>query len=774
MYDVSSFTQFITSELNDAQRTAVLHKQGALLVVAGAGSGKTRVITARITQLILHEGVFPESIIALTFTNKAANEMKHRISGFLPQKHNLPFVGTFHAYCLRILKRYGYHCGLDTFTILDDDDQKKMVSDILRTRGLHKTLNARTVLYQISHVKNNPDRVHEYTSAADKMIGEIHQQYEREKKASKCLDFDDLMLYVLTLFKTNSTFKEEHRARVRHVLVDEYQDTNYVQHELLKQMTLEKGDLCIDSVCAVGDEDQSIYSWRGATVTNILTFSIQFPNTTVVKIEQNYRSAHQILEVANRVIANNSQRTPKQLWSVKQGTDRVRLVTCASEYQEADMITQLSTVVATEKKQRSLAVLYRTHAQSRSIEEALIKRSIPYKVIGGVQFYERKEIKDLLAYIRVLVNPFDRPSFYRILNVPGRGLGQKFEELVANEWDHEPLLNGLQVVQSMIEQSIITRKAQLDALKSFASIFTNIDVSSAPSVLLKYLIEKTRYLEYLQHEYTGPEAQERIDNVQELLDAIRYAESQRSLTVESLLEEIALMQDALQATHNQPHDTSTVLLMTIHAAKGLEFDVVVLSGLEEGIMPTSRAGDDSNAIEEERRLFYVGITRARDYVLMVHAKMRYTYGTLVEQRPSRFLDEVAGHLVRKESATYWQPYQQKQFFADWLQVPLVQPCMTFGAGKSTMAEYTAAKAATVSASPKTFKKPSTYGAVAVKPAVSSSGEREWRATQVVFHEQYGHGVVTHIEKRGDGHVVTVRFKSGIKKISATFLRRVTT
>ncbi len=571
--------------LNSQQKKAVHHISGPLLVVAGAGSGKTRVITARITHLIVDNGVPAQQILALTFTNKAANEMKERIAGFIGSDKNLPFVGTFHSYCVRLLKENSALLAHPFISILDEDDKRKLISGILHRANFHKQLSARQAGYHISQVKNKLTSLSKPAAELfdHPLLPDVYTAYEKEKRESKCLDFDDLLLETVRLFKQNRKFKELFQNEMSHVMVDEYQDTNLVQHELLKQMALRNKKLSLDSICAVGDEDQSIYAWRGATVTNMLNFKKDFPGTTRIAIEQNYRSVQPILEVANTVIKNNTQRNPKKLWSERTGTNRIKQLTCMSEYQEAEAISQLASIARTQKETPSVAVLYRTHAQSRAIEESLLKQGIPYKIIGGIQFYDRKEIKDLLAYLKLIANPFDRASLFRILNTPARGFGAKFEEQLYAIMSAQPFLTFIQACQDLHKDLAASKKK---AVSDFLHIFDGIAPESSPRQAAQQILDRIAYTAFLKKTYEGDDAQTRIENVQELLNALSHFESQKVNTISAFLDEVALMQEKLSASDDEEHK---VLLMTLHAAKGLEFDIVVLAGLEEGIMPTSRA-----------------------------------------------------------------------------------------------------------------------------------------------------------------------------------------
>jgi len=751
------FNDFIKNGLNTAQRTAVEQVNGPVLVVAGAGSGKTRVITARIAHLMINHAATDESIVALTFTNKAANEMQERISGFLPAESSVPFVGTFHAYCLQLLKKNQALLDTPFFSIFDADDQQKLISNILKMSGARKNITPKSALYQISHIKNN--LIH---MSADELFAQQHPQlqelyhaYEQEKKASKCLDFDDLLLEALKLFNKKS-FKEEFHSTVRHILVDEYQDTNVVQHELLKKMAINNKKCIVDSLCAVGDEDQSIYSWRGATVANMANFARDFKKTTIIKVEQNYRSVQPILTVANTVIANNIDRNPKKLWSTRKGTDRIRSVLCMSEYQEADTIAQLLELVAQQKKLQSVALLYRTHMQSRALEEACIKHSIPYKMVGGVQFYERKEIKDLLAYLRLVVNPFDRTSFLRVINCPARGLGSAFETLVYQRWQQEPFYSFSELLSKLIEEQQI-KGVKETSVKQFIRCFADISAQEKPSAALAKLVVSTGYLTHLKNSYELQEAESRIANVNELINAVRHLESEQKVSsIEQLLDEIVLMQE--KASHTN-EERQAVTLMTLHAAKGLEFDLVILAGLEEGLLPSTRSFNSSESLEEERRLFYVGITRARERLLLSHSRYRYTYGQMADQMPSRFLSEVPDDQINNYDLRNKDTYTNA-FFTDWLGIKKTKSSnvMTFSGATKVIQKNTE------------FKK---INKSQKKEPVIIKKTAGYRKNQTVHHKKYGIGLIQKVESQSDGTTyITAKFKVGLKKILDSFLQKI--
>lgn len=756
-----SFNTFLKNNLNDAQQKAVHHQIGPVLVVAGAGSGKTRVITARITHLILNKNVHASSIVALTFTNKAATEMKERIASFLGTYTELPFVGTFHSYCVQLLKKHQEYLPTPFFSILDSDDQQKMLHAIIQRNGLQKQFTAKNVAHQISHMKNHTvdpsNPATEYLQ--NPLLTEILNTYETEKRASKCLDFDDLLLETVRLFKKNSVIRNRFQEKIRHILVDEYQDTNLVQHELLKTMTLCDDMLAIDSVCAVGDEDQSIYSWRGATVTNMANFKTVFPGTSIITIEQNYRSTQPILTVANHTIQHNKNRTPKSLWSEKKGNNRTQKLICLTEYQEARAIAQLLLVAQKRYALNNIGILYRTHTQSRALEEALLKESIPYRIIGGIQFYERKEIKDLLAYIKIIANPFDKTSFFRIINVPARGLGDKFESTFYTQWTNEPFATWHDIIAHYIRDNSLG-KTKTETLKNFSLIVDGINPTTSTSSAFESIITRTAYISYIKNNDEPQEAQARIDNIKELLEAVKHFESNGIITITAFLDEVALMQDKMS---KQNRDTHAVSLMTLHAAKGLEFDLVILPGVEEGILPTTRSLMLNDSLEEERRLLYVGITRAKEHLLITHTKHRYSYGQMIDQIPSRFLHEIPQELLPYDDCSYWSLAQVNQFFSDWL--CLGASAKAAASKKSDVYVPAFAKAsADMTADRPTTKDAPTEDKINSAPA--------WKKNQPVKHQKYGIGTIENIDVKATGEIhLMVKFKHSTKKIVAEFLQR---
>lgn len=730
---MSTFDHFLKSELNEPQREAVTQSKGAMIVIAGAGSGKTRVITARMAHLILNENVDPYSIIALTFTNKAAGEMKERLFGFLGSTGiPLPFVGTFHAYCLLLLRSNPTLLPFTNFSILDEDDQQALLKKIIKKNNLEKQISSRQLSYTISNMKNK------ITSDDDEIFlnpiyKELYYAYETEKAESRAFDFDDLLLVILNIFQKNKEFKAKFQSRIRHVLVDEYQDTSGVQHQLLKEIGLDnENKFVLESLCAVGDEDQSIYSWRGALVTNMLSFRDDFSPVTTIKIEQNYRSVQPILQAANHVIENNKQRHPKELWSKKEAKNRILAMTCQSAYGEAETIASYLKIRPKKVNLRDVAILYRTHFQSRNIEEALIRNSIPYVIIGGIRFYERKEIRDLLAYLRLIINPFDRTSLFRIINQPSRGLGEKFEELLYLEWSNNPLFNFQQILQHLIdtpEYKLGNVKAA--AIKKFLLIFQDISTKT-PKDILGQIIERTDYLNFLKDTYDPSEAETKTENIEEFVRSIEKYDN-----LETFLYEIALLQEQLQ---KDAEHSDHVQMMTLHAAKGLEFDTVIIAGLEEGLLPSSKSLGSDDALEEERRLFYVGMTRAKERLILVRCLCRNSYGQILDQVASRFLREVPSTLIHHINLTEVHTSKIEPLIAEWL-------------GSKVERTITLFQHPTPPPAP--------------KKVVS------WRKNQTVIHEKFGTGIIKKVEPaQNDQFYLTVFFKSGEKKIMSHFVRSI--
>jgi len=767
------FENFLKTALNSSQKKAVAQKKGAIIVIAGAGSGKTRVITARMTNLILNQGVEPRQVIALTFTNKAAGEMKARLMRFLGARQHLPFVGTFHSYCLLLLRTNPGVLPFTDFSILDEDDKKTLLKKLIKQSGLEKQFSASQLARQISMVKNQVKSDDETFS--NPLFKELLLAYEAEKGRAHSLDFDDLLIAVLKIFEKNKAFKEKFQKQIRHVLVDEYQDTNGVQHALLKQIGLNsKKKFVLDSLCVVGDEDQSIYSWRGALIANMLSFKNDFAPVKTIKIEQNYRSVQPILKAANKVIENNTKRHPKELWSDRKARNRILALTCQSGYSEAETIATYLKSLPQKTKLRDVAILYRTHFQSRNIEEALIRDSIPYTIVGGIRFYERKEIKDLIAYLRLIMNPFDRASLFRILNTPARGLGAKFEEQLYTEWNKDPLLDFRQMLEHLLKdkkQKITGVKAE--AIKKFLSFFATVDKALKPTVILENLLEKTEYFSYLRKAYDENDAQTKIENIQEFAQSIAMFEKKVTgdkPTLENFLFDIALLQEKLEG---KDEHADHVQMMTLHAAKGLEFNTIMVTGLEEGLLPSTRSLHSDDAVEEERRLFYVGMTRAKERLVLLRATYRNTYGQIMDAVVSRFLTEVPSRLLHHIDLTQVHPAQGKRLLADWLGTQVAPSIKTFGQIKPKKLIKTAGKK--VAAKKNSFSqfklKPATTPKVATKLPVPTGSP--WRKNHPVQHKVFGTGIIKKVESAPESkYYLTVQFRTGQKRILSDFVKTV--
>lgn len=742
MTPVQSFQNFIETNLNPQQKKAVTAAHGSYLVIAGAGSGKTRVITARITNLILQHNVEPSSIIALTFTNKAAQEMQHRIQTFLPHLRTKPYIATFHAYCLMLLKKNVHLLDRETFTVIDAQDAQKLLTSILKDRGLERLFNSKQLLPMFSSIKLSQllkTELPEWNMHHMQQFIELYNAYEQQKKLSSYLDFDDLLYTTYKLFSSNEAFKLKHINNHRHILIDEYQDTNTIQHALLKQMSLVNDEFAIDSVCAVGDEDQSIYSWRGATVQNILDFNKEFANTQTIKLEQNYRSTQNILDIANHVIQHNTHRNHKQLWSSNNQNHRPMILECLSDLQEASVVAQLITTLNKKEKRSDIAILYRTHYQSRVLEEALLKDGIPYKIIGGIQFYERKEIKDMLAYLRLCINPYDRISFFRVINCPLRGLGEKFEEMFLQVWNQNPLSTFQEIIKIVLAQDLVSNK-QRNSLVQFAQLFENIPTESVTKSLEHFILQ-TSYIAFLIDNHEKKEAEEKRENVGEFVRAANYFDEKQNNGLSQFLDEIALMQEQIK---KEDSSVECIQMMTLHAAKGLEFKNVILAGLEEGILPSNQSIGQEN-VEEERRLFYVGITRAQEKLFITTSKYRNVFGKLDEQRPSRFLQEIPLNLAQRQPAAHWSRSSFQVFLQDWID----QKQSTSNATHFTKTTF------------------NTNVPVAHNQAITGCA---FKRLQTVKHPTFGLGIAHSIEQKGDKFFITVQFANhGSKRIESSFL-----
>ncbi len=637
------------SMLNPQQRLAAETLEGPVLILAGAGSGKTRALTCRVANLLDH-GVPAWNILALTFTNKAAREMKERIANLVGDSAEDAWISTFHSTCARMLRRDIEKLGYTrSFVIYDDDDQKAVLKEILKRLNIdEKFLPIRELSAKISDAKNKLMGPDEWFRESEKdyrcqMIHNVFLEYETRLKANNALDFDDLLVKTLELLADHPPVLESYRKRFRYVMVDEYQDTNYAQYMMIKLLTDESRNLCV-----VGDDDQSIYGWRGADIRNILDFEKDYPDATVIKLEQNYRSSANILDAANQVIAHNAGRKEKALWTERGEGEPIRLFAAGDERDEAawiaDRIRQLN---RQGESYGHAAILYRTNAQSRVIEEMLMRSSIPYKVFGGQKFYDRKEVRDVVAYLRVIVNPADDVSLRRIINVPKRAIGDS----TVQELMQHALENGMPLYSALSDMPESLGSRPRKCVSDFFMLMTMLMAmkEAVPvSEFVPMLVEKTGLMEQYRKEDTD-EARSRVENIQEFLGAVEeYCKSTENPTLEDYLENVSLVTDLDQA---EDQGRGYVTLMTLHSAKGLEFPNVFMTGLEEGIFPSSRSLMDDERMEEERRLCYVGITRAQKRLFISRAKQRMLYNQVNHNAPSRFLEEIPERLLVDEMAS---------------------------------------------------------------------------------------------------------------------------
>ena len=638
--------------LNDRQREAVTHGDGPVLVLAGAGSGKTRVITSRIAWLVRERDVPPERIVAVTFTNKAAAEMRERVQGQLGSASFEAWIGTFHALCLRILRRDGGRIGLKPgFNIYDTDDQLALVKRILKSEGLDDGSGTpRSFLSRISKLKNamqRPDEVssHAYNPEAQ-ALAQVFQRYEEGLRRANAVDFDDLLVRTLELFRGTPELAEAYSARCEHLLVDEYQDTNRPQYLLVKMLSQVHGNVFV-----VGDEDQSIYRFRGAEIKNILDFEHDHDSTEVIRLEQNYRSTGTIIQAAGAVIANNKYRKGKTLWTENADGDKIEVFCAPDDRAEAVWVAQRIRKMEERFAYDECAILYRTNAQSRQMEEIFRRDRIPYQIVGSVQFYDRKEIKDLLAYLKLAANPADDVSFRRIVNTPPRGIGGTTLQRV-NEVSHTMGVTMIAAAEHAVRDGLLaTRSAkQLGEFLELATGLHRRAEEQPVAALLDHLVDKLGYSDYLEKSHAGQGA-ERMENVEALISAaVEYAEEEGLGEDEGgligFLDRSALVSDA-DEVGAQPG----VTLMTVHCAKGLEYPVVFIVGMEENLFPHAMSVGDEEDIEEERRLCYVAMTRARQRLFLTHAQYRRMHGAFLPARPSRFLEETPEELIEEVHST---------------------------------------------------------------------------------------------------------------------------
>ena len=746
----------IYDTLNTEQKKAVIHDKGPLLILAGAGSGKTRVLTHRITYLIEHRNVNPWNILAVTFTNKAAKEMKERVASLVDSDSESIWVSTFHSTCVRILRRFIDRIGYGrSFTIYDSDDQKTLMREVCKYLQIDtKKVSEKSIINAISKAKDELISPEEFEKSIggdyiQKKYAQVYKEYQKRLKASNALDFDDLIFKTVELFTKDKESLTYYQNRFRYIMVDEYQDTNTAQFKLIHLLASglnEKGEKEYN-LCVVGDDDQSIYKFRGANIQNILNFEKAFPNTKVIKLEQNYRSTKSILAAANEVIANNIGRKDKALWTDNDQGEPVSFTQFESDIDEADSITDeiRRTVENGQASYNDFAILYRTNAQSRIFEEKLILRNIPYKIIGSVNFYARKEIKDILAYLKTIENGLDNIAVKRIINVPRRGIGLTTIDKV----------NDFAINNDISFYQALTRASHIPGLERTASKITPFVsmIEGLRSNLLQDnynlmeiiddVLDATGYLRDLEAENTD-EAKDRIANIDELVNKlVTYAQgSEEEPSLSGFLEEVALVSDI----DNLDESTDNIVLMTLHSAKGLEFPYVYICGMEEGIFPgymAIYADNPQEEIEEERRLCYVGITRARMKLSLTAAKQRMLRGDIQFNKPSRFIHEIPRYLMKvnmadKNLSTAFSP-KKNRFGSEYHQSQISHKPF-------------------VTSEPKQFQG-------------SNMGTLDYDVGDSVKHIKFGIGTVIDITMGGKDYEVTVEFPSyGTKKLIASFAK----
>ncbi len=790
--------------LNPRQRQAVEHTEGPILVLAGAGSGKTRVITHRIAHLMAVSRVPGWAILAVTFTNKAAGEMRDRVrslvsgisqDGMEPRASELPMVSTFHSFCVRLLRREGAPLAeirpgfTPLFTIYDDDDQISVLKSVYKALGLDdKFMQHRAALSRISHAKshkNSPDDIAKgATDPITTRFATVYERYEARLRESNALDFDDLLLQAVNLLRHDDATRAKLNQRYEFVMVDEYQDTNRSQYELMRLLTEER-----QNVCVVGDEDQSIYGWRGANIRNILDFERDFPGATIIRLEQNYRSTSSILEAANAVVANNTERIGKNLWTDAGAGDKITLYEAPDSENEALWIADTIENRLARNPAERVAVLYRTNSQSRQIEEALRRYGRKYIVVGGFSFYQRAEVKDILAYLKLLVSPSDSVSLLRIINTPARGIGRTTMEQV----EQYALKNGLPLwdaIEQLLDQHAFPARAET-SLAAFRTMMTELaeGLDTRPvAETLTNVLERTGYRKMLEDEGTE-DARQRLSNLDELLNAAADA-AERAETLRDFLDHAALVSDADSAD-----ERAQVSLLTMHNAKGLEFPMVFIAGLEEGLFPHSRSLDSESSMEEERRLCYVGITRAEKKLYLSWARYRRRFGGGAPEASiaSRFLTEVPRNLVEplrgdvpeartvdlyaeryevRETArrnlytgkTYNSVENIRQFFNE-RGMPAPQ-----GLGKPPAPNAPPANPAAGSAGGASFARPGPVPVV--KPGTAparAAGPRKLGPGSTIEHAKWGRGTVLRLEGTGDDAKITISFPGyGLKKLVAKY------
>ena len=738
----------ILSELNEAQRQALLNIKGAVLVTAGAGSGKTKLLTHCIAYLIKNENVNPENILAITFTNKAANEMKERIANLVGDDAKDIWMGTFHSICVRILRRFIDRIGFDSsFIIFDTTDQKTLIKECLKELKIDdKLFTDRAVMSEISNGKNEmlEPKAYQTKYAGDyrkEVIGRIYELYQQRLKENNAIDFDDIINDTIKILTENPDALEYYTNKFQYVLVDEYQDTNKAQFTLVTLLASQYGNITV-----VGDNDQGIYSFRGADITNILNFEKDFPGTKIIKLEQNYRCTGSILNIANEVIKNNEVKYEKKLWTENEEGELPKVYCSDNEYDEGRYIVeQIEHLRRQEKyKYSDFAVLYRMNTQSRAIEDILRREMVPYKIVGGLKFYERKEIKDIISYLRLVQNPSDNISLNRIINEPKRGIGRTSLETVEqtagqfNTSMYEVIKNannyGLNRVYTNSREFV-------NCIEEFIAQKNNLKISE----LIQKILKDTGYLKTLEDENTD-ETKNRIANLEEFLNvAIEFEEESAENTLNEFLEGITLSSDL----DNIEETDESVTLMTLHSAKGLEFPVVFLVGMEEGVFPGYKSIGEDKEIEEERRLCYVGITRAKERLFLTRSKQRTTFGSTTYNQPSRFLKEIPANMLDGyEEAIEGKTTYEKE--------SLGESGYTWSYGSKSQSNM--------------FRTAESFlNSLKKQPQNQVVNFSQYQAGVKVYHKKFGEGIINYVEPEGDDLKVDINFdKFGHKRLMAKF------
>lgn len=741
-------TDKLLNGLNPEQQSAVKATDGPLLLMAGAGSGKTRVLTHRIAYLIVEKRVNPYNILAITFTNKAAREMKERIGKMMGGAAEEIWISTFHSMCVRILRRDIDRMGFNrNFTILDTTDQQSVIKSILKEKNLDpKKFDPRAILGAISSAKNELIDPDEYEKTAggyfEQTVSEVYKEYQKRLRKNQALDFDDLIMMTIQLFQRVPEVLEYYQRKFQYIHVDEYQDTNRAQYMLVKMLAMRFKNLCV-----VGDSDQSIYRWRGADIANILSFEKDYPNATVILLEQNYRSTKRILMAANKVIENNLNRKAKNLWTENPEGNKIIYYRADSEQSEAQFVAGKIKELTRDSKYKlsDIAILYRTNAQSRVMEEVLLKSTIGYTIVGGTKFYDRKEIKDMLAYLRLISNPDDDISLQRIINVPKRGIGSSSFDKIANF----AAMHDISIYQALDSVELIglspkITKAAIE-FRNLIRNYTNMQEFLSVTELVEEVLEKTGYKEMLKAE-KSLEAQSRLENLEELLSVTKnFEDSNEDKSLTAFLTDLALVAD-IDSMDDEGEKSDSIVLMTLHSAKGLEFPVVFLIGMEEGVFPHSRSLMEEAEMEEERRLAYVGITRAEQSLYLTNAQMRTLFGRTNMNPASRFISEIPEDLLEGvEPEVRQTPFSGSRSFGGG---------SSFGARGSSFG------------SPAAPRKP------VMRPVSAASGGDDigWKVGDKAAHGKWGVGTVVSVKGQGEGTELDIAFPSpvGIKRLLAKF------